>query len=257
MKFLRLKEKRREAAIISKLPKPRASPFPLNGRSIKKLLGIVEIVQEQPAVALQEPEEDSKKKKFRVITRGKAGVRSGSSALRLISLHRSDDALAHETYQIENRLARAFVQNKKEVTGVIAFDPVKFNVKHDTVPNKYFFYYHAVDPVYSSFIINKVINVFSRGGNKKRVRNIFYDILRDNRPNLSASVIVFIIQSLKPSHLNVKVRKGREFYNAPIMASDLKATIRAIKFFRSAVYSHSHLNTLREKIETEILDYLY
>lgn len=191
------------------------------------------------------------------MTREKVASLNISAGNRLVSLHRWDDPSPSKTYEIEAKFVKDFIHNKKEVNGIIAFDPKLFGVKHDRVPLKYFHYNHAVDPVYGSFIFNKLINAFSKNGKKRKIRKLFYDIIEENRPDLSAGAFIHIIQSLKPAFINVKVRHGKLHSKAPIPASDVKATIKAIKFFKAAVYAHRHLDTLKEKIETEALDYLY
>jgi ribosomal protein S7 len=176
---------------------------------------------------------------------------------RLANYDRPDDPLDFRTHGIESNFVRSFIYNKKDVNKVLVHDRNIARAKFDKIPQKFFFYNHNLDPLYGSFILNKVINAVSSKGKKKYIRNLFYNIISENRPDLSAAVIGFIIQSLKPSFLNVPVRRGKETYNAPIPASDLKATVKAIHFFVRGVYSHRYLDTLEEKIATEILDYLY
>jgi len=63
--------------------------------------------------------------------------------------------------------------------------------------------------------------------------------------------------SLRPKYLNVLARRGREVYRAPILASDTKSTMKAIRFFKQAVLSRTYEETLLGKIQGEMLDYMY
>jgi len=96
-----------------------------------------------------------------------------------------------------------------------------------------------------------------RGGVKKKTRRFFYRAVRKNREFLSVDGFYYIVKSLKPMHLNVKARRGRHVYTAPIAASSAKATMKAIKFFKKAVLSRKYEKNFFEKLDLELYEYFY
>lgn len=153
---------------------------------------------------------------------------------------------------------REFVEQKKTLNGFII--PNRHNpdyLLYDRVPNKYFHFHLRADPLHRSFIIDKLINVFSTRANKKLVRKVFYTLFEHEWGSFSPDVFYYIIASLRPAYLNVVARRGRELYRAPILASDTKSTMKAIRFFKRAVMSRTVEDTLLAKIQAEVLDYMY
>ena len=70
-----------------------------------------------------------------------------------------------------------FVNQKKEITKVIIRDR-KTGGKFDRIPDKYGYHKLRADPIGRSFILDKFINVFSKGGDRRYIRKLFYNLLK-------------------------------------------------------------------------------
>jgi len=171
---------------------------------------------------------------------------------RLADVEPSASAAADASYILE------FIEQKKVLNGFIVPDRRKPDLlTFDRAPNKYFYWHLRADPLFRSFFINKLISVFSKGGDKKRIRNIFYELFEAEEDYFSPDVLYYIINSLRPKYLNVVARRGRDIYKAPILATDTKSVMKGIRFFKKAVMARTFENTLIEKIQGEILEYLF
>jgi len=156
------------------------------------------------------------------------------------------------------RYITEFIRQKKVLNGFIIPDRHKPDLlTYDRVENKYFHWHLRADPLFRSFFINKLISVFSKGGDKKKIRNIFYELFEAEEDYFSPDLMYYIIMSLRPKYLNVIARRGRDVYRAPILASDTKSVMKAIRFFKKAVMARTFENTLIEKIQGEILEYMF
>lgn len=164
------------------------------------------------------------------------------------------DAVANA--KVDKTYINEFIEKKKIVNGIIIDGRLSSGLlTYDRIPYKYFHYHFRIDPAYSSFLLDKFINIFTKWGHKRKIRKIFYNVLRDF--NLPVDIFYYIVDSLSPSYLNVVVRQGTEVSTAPILASKTKSTMKAIKFFKRAVMDRISDGSLEEKITNEILDYLF
>lgn len=106
-------------------------------------------------------------------------------------------------------------------------------------------------------MLDKLVNVFAkRGAHKKRIRRVFYNLITSGDEHVSLDAFYHVIECLKPRYLNVVARRGKIVYRAPILASNHKAVMKAIRFFKKAVMTHKQDRTLEEKIAREMENYL-
>jgi small subunit ribosomal protein S7 len=157
---------------------------------------------------------------------------------------------------IDNILRDDYVINKKNLYSVIVWNKRKL-AERDLNRSKFFYCRFAKDPIYDSFLLNKVINCFMRHGKKEKIRKIFYKIFLSDKSTYGIEALYGVIHALSPRYLNVVVRRGAEIYRAPILATPLKSTLKAIRFFKQAVLSRRYDKTLREKIENELYDFYF
>jgi ribosomal protein S7 len=180
-------------------------------------------------------------------------IASPAQAWRRITSENASQAGEYDTSYLTE-----FIRQKKALLGFIVPDrrnPVLLTF--DKAPARFYYYHLKCDPLHRSFIINKIICAFSKGGDKKRIRNVFYELFDYEKEHLSPDAFYYIIMSLKPKYLNVLARRGREVYRAPILASSTKSTMKAIRFFKQAVMARTYEETLLGKIQGEMLDYMY
>lgn len=181
---------------------------------------------------------------------GRSDLGQFGSLLRFHSFDRPGLAIQDEKY------VKEFIWQKKTINKIVIPNRRSRSLtKFDRVPFKYFYYYLRTDPLFGSYMLDKLINTFAKGGRKLVIRRLFYKILDDNQ--LSVDALYYIVETLRPTYLNVVARRGREIYRAPILASYHKSVMKAIKFFKKAVMSRSFEDSLEEKIANEILDYLF
>lgn len=208
-----------------------------------------------------------------------------------------------EKYFDENA-ASDFITNKKSIKRL--YKRISYSEKKDLIPNKYFFYHHRRDPVYNSWLLEKVICVFFKHGKKEKMRKIFYNIFLTDKYNYSLDTLYAIIGMLRPKFLNVKIKRDEQMtgddeykkdsdnkkkdkrernyefdsrayqgrggvitryksisqeefdekfakpQTAPIPASDLKSTIKAIHFFKKAVLDNRYEISFEDKILNEL-----
>lgn len=223
---------------------------------------------------------------------------------------------AKELY-FNSGLPSDFITNKILVNGG-SLQPkflAQINSGDDLPLAKYTYYWHCVDPVYGSWLLEKLINVFFKHGKKERIRKVFNNIFLSNKYNYSIDTLYHIIGMLRVNFLNVKIKSAgylkarlkREeklaakrkatvlnpayqiskfvyrsrrgpaiirykgaysnlavdtpdakedahwrFGTAPMPASDLKSTIKAIHFFKRAVLDNKYEETFERKILCEI-----
>jgi len=157
---------------------------------------------------------------------------------------------------LDDGYLRDFIANKKRVNGYVVDRRVEMSTL-DKMPKKYAFFSFRRDPIYNSALLEKVMNCFMRDGKKEKIRRIFYDMFTDEKNDYSIDSFYGIILALRPSYINVLVRRGAEVYRVPIKASPLKSTIRAIRFFKLAVLARVNEDTLEDKIRAEVHDSLF
>ena len=123
------------------------------------------------------------------------------------------------------------------------------------MPGKYFFFNHAVDPLFNSFVINKIISALSRGGDKKRARRVLYEWMRREKDFLSPDLLYYLVEYLRPTHLNVIARRGRDVYRAPIPASFTKSIMKGVRFFKNSVRARRYDKNFSLKLWNELNEF--
>ena len=149
---------------------------------------------------------------------------------------------------MESKYLSEFLNVKKEIHKIRVRDRFNMFAMYDHKPKKFFFYNLNVDPFYASFLLNKVVNAFAKHGNKKKIRHLFYQLFLEEDSDFEIGMLFDLIESLKPSYINVPARRGRIVYKAPIAASDFRAVMKAIRFFKQAVMSRRTEDSLYLKI---------
>lgn len=147
--------------------------------------------------------------------------------------------------------SKDFIDNKKRRFNLFRYDPVT-KITTDLAPKRFFFYHLKRDPVFDSFLFEKLISTFSRHGKKEKIRKVFYNVFLSHKTSYSMDTLYYVIDSLRPQYINVPVRAGPRYYYAPIKASPFRSTLRAIRFFKMAVLSHKDKKSLEEKILFEL-----
>lgn len=155
----------------------------------------------------------------------------------------------------DRNFSKDFVDVKKHRFHMIKYD-YRTRLTTDQAPRRFFFYHLKKDPVFNSFLFEKIISSFTRHGKKEKIRKIFYRIFLTEKYGYSIQTLYWIIDTMRPSYINVPVRKGNRYYYAPIPASPLRSTLRAIRFFKMAVMAHKHEDSLEDKILLE-LEYIF
>lgn len=200
----------------------------------------------------------SKKLGIQTITKAEA-YRVGSRTQFLLARPRVTSLEWRSSATADIGYVEGFIKKKKEINRVTRLS-YRSGIVSDRLPEKYGYLRTRVDPVYSSFIFNKIIDAFSKHGKKKYVRNIFYDLISDEiNPHCKITIDTFywVIQSLRPAQLNLKARRGRVVYTAPILASETKSIMKAIRFFKQSVLSRKEFTCLYDKVITELYDYVW
>ena len=121
----------------------------------------------------------------------------------------------------------------------------------DLSPNKFFFYKNRRDPIYASYLLEKIINVFSKHGRKSKVRKAFYNVFLDHKSDYDINALYSLVGALRPDYINVPVRKANRYYYAPIKSSPMRSAMRAVRFFKMAVMANKTEKSLEDKIITE------
>jgi len=143
------------------------------------------------------------------------------------------------------------IDSKKRRFHMFKFNPIS-RKSIDLNPRKFFFYKMKKDPVYNSFLLEKIISVFSKHGRKSAVRKVFYKIFLTDKYDYNIQTLYSVIGDLRPLYINVPVRMANRYYYAPIRASPMRSTMRAIRFFKMAVLSNKHEKNLEGKILAEL-----
>lgn len=157
---------------------------------------------------------------------------------------------ADEKY-IDVSFGQDIIDSKKRRFHMFKYNPVS-QKSIDLNANKYFFHNMKRDPIYNSFLLEKVISAFAKHGRRSKIRNIFYRIFLTDKHDYSISTLYSVIGALRPTYINVPVRMAARYYYAPIKASPMRSTMRAIRFFKMAVMSNTHEKSLEEKILCEL-----
>ncbi len=156
----------------------------------------------------------------------------------------------------DHEYVKLFIFQKKRVNKLLVPDRTPGRIAtYDRIPYKFFYLHYKCDPMFSSFLLDKIINTFTKHGDRKeKVRRLFYDIMREN--GYTPDTFYYVVETLRPRFINVIARRGREVYRAPITASRTKSIMKAIRFFKKAVMSRRYEKTFRQKIEAELREYL-
>eukprot|EP00456_Euglypha_rotunda_P053777 TRINITY_DN4342_c0_g1_i10.p1 TRINITY_DN4342_c0_g1~~TRINITY_DN4342_c0_g1_i10.p1 ORF type:complete len:463 (+),score=-28.29 TRINITY_DN4342_c0_g1_i10:192-1391(+) len=177
-------------------------------------------------------------------------LKKNKKSAQKLARHRVHGVTESERY-FDTSFAKDFVDNKKRRFKLFRVDPAT-KITTDTRPKEFFFYTLKKDPIYDSFLLEKIISSFSKHGKKEKIRKVFYDIFLDTKAEFSIDTLYYVIDSLRPKYINVPVRAGPRYYYAPILASPFRSTLRAIRFFKMAVMSHKDKKSLHEKILFEL-----
>jgi ribosomal protein S7 len=143
------------------------------------------------------------------------------------------------------------IDSKKKRFHMFKFNPIS-RKSLDLNPHKFFFYKMKKDPIYNSFLLEKVISAFATHGRHAKVRKVFYRIFLTDKYDYNIRTLYAVIGDLRPAYINVPVRMANRYYYAPIKASPMRSTMRAIRFFKKAVLSNKHEKSLEEKILAEL-----
>lgn len=143
------------------------------------------------------------------------------------------------------------IDSKKKRFHMFKFNPIS-RKSLDLNPHKFFFYKMKKDPIYNSFLLEKVISAFATHGRHAKVRKVFYRIFLTDKYDYNIRTLYAVIGDLRPTYINVPVRMANRYYYAPIKASPMRSTMRAIRFFKKAVLSNKHEKSLEEKILAEL-----
>jgi ribosomal protein S7 len=143
------------------------------------------------------------------------------------------------------------VNSKKQRFNMFKYNPVS-GKSLDLNPRKFFFYRLKKDPAYDSFLLEKIISAFSKHGRKSLVRKVFYRIFLSHKYRYNIYTLYSLIGALRPLYINVPVRMANRYYYAPIRASPMRSTMRAIRFFKMGVFANKHVSSLEAKILAEL-----
>lgn len=152
---------------------------------------------------------------------------------------------------IDVSFGQDIIDSKKRRFHMFKYNPVS-QKSLDLNANKFFFHNMKRDPIYNSFLLEKVISAFATHGRRSKIRKVFYRIFLTDKHDYSISTLYAVIGALRPSHINVPVRMAARYYYAPIKASPMRSTMRAIRFFKMAVLSNTHEKSLEGKILCEL-----
>lgn len=72
--------------------------------------------------------------------------------------------------------------------------------------------------------------------------------MRREKDFLNPDLLYFLVEYLRPAHLNVIARRGRDVYRAPIPASFTKSTMKGIRFFKASVRARRYDKNLSLKL---------
>ena len=158
-------------------------------------------------------------------------------------------------FNLESDFLKEFVYKKKTIRGLVTQDRNDNRKNFIKSSTKYYYYYYRNDPLSGSYFFDKIVSVFASRFNKKMVRKTFYKLFFEINSEFSINMLYFVIISLKPEYINVKVRRGREHYEAPILASESKSIIKAIKFFKKAVVARRYEESFYSKLRGELYDF--
>lgn len=175
----------------------------------------------------------------------------------VIEFNRFFEQFSELNYEQDSDFLSNFVYTKKKINKLVV--PDRRNSRKIFIKSqaKFYYYYYRNDPLANSYLLNKIICVFSKGFNKILTRKAFYKLFFSSHSEFTVDFLYAMIDALKPKYINVKARRGREHYEAPIEASSVKSTMKAIKFFKKAVLSHGEEKTLYGKLKVELEKFFF
>ncbi len=120
--------------------------------------------------------------------------------------------------------------------------------------SKYSWVFLLKDPIYGSYLINKLINCLMFCGKKHKAENLVYNVFSNSFYYKSGFFYFFeLIQKIRPGVDLVNCRLGKDVLKVPIPLNINKSYNKAVRLFVKTVFNKEEDRTLLNKISNELI----
>lgn len=149
-------------------------------------------------------------------------------------------------FNYNNRLLRITYKNLDTVVSK------KKDVKK--IFSKYSWVFFLKDPIYGSYLINKLINSFMVCGKKHKAENLIYKVFSNNFYYKSGFFYFFeLIQKIRPGVDLVNCRLGKDVLKVPIPLNVNKSYNKAVRLFAKSVFDRIDDRGIINKLSNELI----